>query len=110
MNEVILNIYLIINAGLVVEFKAFSYEIEGGDDYKINFLKKNTAADFSRAYHFDAPTDKNGNFMKYNKFARLEQRGKQFELFEEIFSSFKVPENPLICVTPVVDGIIFAGE
>lgn len=109
MNEVILNIYLIINSGLVVEFKAFSYEIEGGDDYKINFLKRNAEADFSRAYHFDAPTDRHGKFMPYNKFAKLEKRGRQFELFEEIFSSFNVAEHPLICVTPVVDGKIFAG-
>ena len=110
MNEVILNIYLIINDGLVVEFKAFSYEIEGGDDYKINFLKRNAESDFSRAYHFDAPADKNGKFMPYNKFAKLEKRGRQFELFEEIFSSFKVLERPLVCVTPVVDGKIISGS
>jgi hypothetical protein len=108
MNEVILNIYIIINDGLVVEFKAFSYEIEGGDDYKINFLKRNASSDFSRAYHFDAPADKHGKFMPYNKFAKLEKRGRQFELFEEIFSSFNVPERPLVCVTPVVDGKIIS--
>lgn len=108
MNEVILNIYLIINDGLVVEYKAFSYEIEGGDDYKINYLKRNAASDYSRAYHFDAVTDKNGKFMPYNKFAKLEKRGRQFELFEEIFTSFNIPEKPLICVTPVVDGKIIS--
>lgn len=106
MNEVILNIYLIINNGLVVEFKAFSYQIEGGDDFKIDFLKRNAEADFSRAYHFNAPSDKKGKFIPYNKFAKLEKRGRQFELFEEIFTSFNIPEKPLICVTPVVDGKI----
>ena len=108
MNEIILNIYLIINNGLVVEFKALSYQLEGGDDYKIDFLKRNAEADFSRAYHFDAPTDKSGKFMPYNKFAKLEKRGRQFELFEEIFESFDIPEKPLICVTPVVDGKIIS--
>ena len=48
--------------------------------------------------------------MKYNKFARLEEKGRQFELFEEIFSNFNIPENPLICVTPVVDGKIISSE
>jgi hypothetical protein len=109
MNEIILNIYLIINQGMVIEFRAFSYQIEGGDDYKIDFLKRNAAADFSRAYHFDAPSDKNGKFMSYSKFAKLEQKGRQYELFEEIFSSFNVPEKPLICVTPVVDGKIISS-
>ncbi len=37
MNEIILNIYLIINNGIVVEFRAVAYEREGGDDNKINF-------------------------------------------------------------------------
>ena len=110
MDEVILNIYLIINKGLVVEFKAFSYQVEGGDDYKIDFLKKRAAEDFSRAYHFDAPSDKHGKFMSYNKFAKLEKRGRQYELFEEIFSSFNIPENPLIYVTPVVDGKIISSD
>lgn len=109
MNEIILNIYLIINQGMVVEFRAVSYEIEGGDDYKIEFLKKNAKADYSKAYHFDAPTDKHGKFMPYNRFAKLEQRGRQFELFEEIFSNFNLPEKPLICVTPVVDGNIISA-
>lgn len=110
MNEVILNIYLVINDGFVEEFRAVAYEMEGGDDNKIKYLKSKAAQDFSNSYHFDAPSDKAGRFMKYNKFARLEQKGRQFELFEEIFSNFSVPENPLICVTPVVDGKILSSE
>jgi len=109
MNEVILNIYLIINKGMVVEFRAISYQREGGDDSKIDFLKKQAAEDFSRAYHFDAPSDKNGKFMSYNKFAKLEKRGRQYELFEEIFTNFDLPEKPLICVTSVVDGKIISN-
>lgn len=110
MNEIILNIYLIINRDFVEAFRAIAYETEGSDDNKIKFLKSKAEEDFSSAYHFDAPSDNHGNFMKYSKFARLEQRGRQFELFEEIFRRFKVPENPLICVTPVVDGKILAEK
>jgi hypothetical protein len=110
MNEIILNIYLVINNDKVMEFRAVAYEKEGGDDYKIRFLKGRASKDYELAYRFDAPTDKDGNYMKYKKFARLEQRGRQFELFEEIFSSFNVPQNPLICVTPVLDGKILAEE
>lgn len=109
MNEVILNIYLIINNGYVEEFRAVAYEMEGGDDNKIKFLKSKAAQDFNNSYHFNAPANRMGRFMKYNKFARLEEKGRQFELFEEIFSNFDVPENPLICVTPVVDGKIISS-
>lgn len=110
MNEIILNIYLIINNGYVEEFRAIGYEMEGGDDNKIKFLKSKAEEDFVRAYHFDAPTNAKGKFMSYNKFYKLEKRGRQFELFEEIFENFEVPQNPLICVTPVVDGKIIAGK
>jgi hypothetical protein len=46
--------------------------------------------------------------MPYSKFAKLESQGLQFQLFEEIFSKYGVPQNPLVCVTPVVDGIVMS--
>jgi len=110
MNEIILNIYLVITEKLVVEFRAMAYEHEGGDDNKIKFLKSRVAEDFHNSYHFDAPVDKQGRFMSYKKFHKLEKRGMHFQLFEEIFSKFHLPEKPLICVTPVVDGEIYAGD
>ena len=110
MNEIILNIYLIINNGLVEEYRVVAYEREGGDDNKMKYLKSRAREDFPSAYKFDAPKDKKGKFMSYNRLHKLEKRGMHFELFEEIFSSFKVAEQPLICVTPVVDGEIYAGE
>ncbi len=106
MNECILNIYLIINNNFVEEFRAVSYVKGGNDDEKIKHLKNRVNEDFEEAIKFDAPQDKKGNFMNYNKFSKLEKRGRHFELFEDIFSSFDVPEHPLVCVTPVVDGKI----
>ena len=106
MEETILNIYLIIENGNVVEFKAKAYKHDDNDNIKIQFLKDQVKQDFGSAYTFDAPQNDKGQFMTYNQFAKLEKAGKQFELFEEIFCEFKVPENPLICVTPVVDGEI----
>lgn len=46
--------------------------------------------------------------MLYSKFAKLELQGMQYQLFEEIFRKYEVPQNPLICVTPVVDGIVMS--
>ncbi len=110
MNETILNIYLVIKNGFVVGFKAKSYLSDDGDNEKINLLKKNAKADYLTSYHFDAPQNKHGEFMKYKSFSKLESRGMHFQLFEEIFSKFDVPENPLVCVTPVVDGEVRAAE
>lgn len=110
MKEIILNIYLMINKGLVEEFRAMAYEREGGDDNKIAFLKSRAREDFTNAYKFDAPRDKHGKFMPYKRLHKFEKRGMHFQLFEEIFSSFDVPEQPLICVTPIVDGEIYSSE
>lgn len=110
MNEIILNIYLIIINDIITEFRAVSYELEGGDDNKIKFLKSRVREDFEKAYRFDAPADKHRKFMSYKKFHKLEKRGMQFQLFEEIFERFGVPENPIVCVTPVVDGEFYAEE
>ena len=104
MNETILNIYLIIENGVVVEYRANAYEIDGDDEDKIKYLKGRVKEDFTKAYKFDAPSDKYGRFMKYYKFAKLEDRGKHSNLYEEIFDKFNISERPLICVTPVVDG------
>jgi len=108
MKETILNIYLVIETGIVKEFRAIAYEEEGSDEEKIAFLKSRAKQDYPNSIHFEAPVDKKGNFMTYNKFYKLEKRGLQFQLFEEIFDAFKVPENPLVCVTPVVDGEIYS--
>lgn len=109
MEETILNIYLIITNGFVTEFRAKAYKSDDGDNEKINFLKQRAKTDLKSAYHFDSPTNDKGEFMSYIKFAKLEKKGFHFELFEEIFQKFDVPEHPLICVTPVVDGE-FLGE
>ncbi len=108
MNETILNIYLVIKNNFVVSFKAKAYEQQGSDEDKISFLKSCAAKDFENAYVFDAPTNRVGEFMSYNKFNKLEMQGMHYQLFEDIFSKFSIPENPLICVTPVVDGEILA--
>ncbi len=110
MLEIILNIFLIIENDYVVAFRAHAHEMEGGDDRKIRFLKDNVDEDFQRANVFDAPTNKTGDFMKYNKFSRLEKQGMQYQLFEEIFQYFKAPQNPIVCVTPVVNGTLYKNQ
>lgn len=106
--ETILNIYLIIENNYVTAFKAKAYEREGSDKDKIDFLKSKAKTDLSNSFHFDAPKNKHGQYMPYKKFSKLESQGFQYRLFEDIFEKFGVPEKPLICVTPVVDGEVWS--
>jgi hypothetical protein len=106
--ETILNIYLIIDNNIVTAFKCKAYQQEGTDVEKIRFLKEHAKGDLGSSYHFDAPQNKDSEFMSYKKFSKIESQGLQYKLFEEIFRKFGVPEKPLICVTPVVDGEVWA--
>lgn len=106
MFEKLANIWLVINDDYVVEFRAACYEMEGGDDNKIAFLKSRAKEDYASAFHFEAPKNNKNEFMRYRKFSSLEKHGMQYQLFEEIFEKFELPDRPLICVTPVVDGKI----
>lgn len=108
MTETILNIYLIIDKDFVTAFKCKAYEQDGSDEEKIKFLKEHAKTDLSTSYHFDAPQNKDGEFMSYKKFSKIESQGLQYKLFEEIFRKFNVPEKPLLCVTPVVNGEVWA--
>ena len=97
MNEIILNIYLIINNGLVDEFRAVAYEKEGGDDNKIKYLKSRAKEDFNLAYKFDAPTDEKGKFMSYKRFHKFEKRCMHIQLFEEIFNYVRMTFSCCVC-------------
>jgi hypothetical protein len=108
LTETILNIFLIIDNDFVRAFKAKAYEMDGSDEDKIKFLKERAKEDFDSSFQFDAPRNKKGVFMTYKKFSKVEAQGMQYQLFEEIFEKFKVPEKPLICVTPVVNGEVWA--
>ncbi|MCX6168576.1 MAG: hypothetical protein NTX65_04500 [Ignavibacteriales bacterium] len=109
MQETILNIYLIIDKNIVTAYKCKAYQQDGSDEEKIKFLKEQAKEDFSNSYHFDAPQNKRGEFMSYKKFSKIESQGLQYKLFEEIFEKFHVPEKPMVCVTPVVDGDVWAN-
>ena len=63
--------------------------------------RSSAASDVYKRQVFDSPSDKEGKFISYDKFHKLEKRGMHFQLFETIFQKFGVAENPLVCVTPV---------
>ncbi len=108
MKEKIANIYIIINNNIIKGFRAKEYIISGTDEEKVNHLMENSKGDFEIAIPFDPPMDNKGNYMKYRSFAKLAKRGMEHQLFENIFVDLDLPEKPLICVTPVVDGKIIS--
>lgn len=108
MEENILNLFVIIKDGIITGIKAISHSKDGNDDEKIVFLKNSARNDFVIAEDFQAPYDKKNKMMTYKQFSKLERQGLQYQLFENIFNHFNLPENPIICLTPVVNGEILS--
>lgn len=106
--EKALNIYLIIENNRVIGLKAKSYLVDGSDEEKINFLKSKAREDFNGSYAFDPPLYKDQKPFKYSKFSKLEKLGMHCELYGEIFERFEVPDEPIICVTPCLNGKLLA--
>ncbi len=106
MTEKIVNIYLIIEGNYITEIKAIAYEKDGSDSEKIEFLKSQAENDLNRAINFDTPQNNKGELMTFKEFNKLSKYGNEYKLFEMIFEYFELPENPLICVNPIVDGKI----
>ena len=85
MNEIILNIYLVINNNLVEAFKVVSYEIEGGDDRKIEFLK---SVSYTHLRAHETVLDlvcrllleKKKNKVKKNKKKKIQKKKKKVEI------------------------------
>ncbi len=104
--EVILNIYLIVEEGMIIEYRAYSYVMGGRDDIKRKFLKTKAPEDFERALSFEAPINKKGKFMSLYRYLKLARRRRHFALFRKIFIHFKAPKDPMINVTFIINGKI----
>ena len=104
--ETIINLFLIIEKDSIVQFKALSHKVSGSDEEKIAFLKSKVEGDFQIAEEFESPQNEKGEFITYKDFEKFEKAGLHFNFFEGIFRTYEVGSEPLICVTPVVEGKI----
>ncbi len=104
--EKIVNIYIIIEGETIKQLKGIAYEKEGTDYEKIEFLKSQAENDINRSINFNPPVSNKGDLMTYKQFNKLAKHGEEHKLFVEIFEYFDLPENPLICVSPVINGKI----
>ncbi len=120
MTERIFNLYLFIQSGLtasgiIQELGARMHERSGTDADKIAFLQKQAAEDLAEVQRFPVParyvlvainSAATQAGLDYRGYEKLVQGGRHLEVFEEVFQAMDAPADPLICITPVVDGNI----
>jgi hypothetical protein len=111
-NEKIFNLFLFIEGDLVTKLGCRCHEMGGSDRDKLAFLQASVNSDLVEASEFPVPdryllvaqggTRSVG--LRYDGYMQLSTLGRHLEVFEEVFSHFDGPSNPLTCITPIVDG------
>jgi len=111
--ERIFNLFLFIEGGIIQELGVVVHVHQGSDSAKIKFLQDSVASDFANSQRFPLPhrfitiqgsDGVNRGRLSYDTFVFLMQNGAVAGVFEEVFQKIGAPQNPLMCVTPIVDG------
>lgn len=97
--EHVFNIFVYFDKGSAIEYGACSHAIGGDDAEKIAYLRSRIEQDHraARRYGFS----RSFTIEEWRAVSRL---GQCLTYFEEAFSCLGAPQEPLVCITPVVDG------
>jgi hypothetical protein len=112
VKEKVFNLFLFIEVDIIVGLGARCHQAEGSDREKIAFLQRQVKHDLASAerfpmpkrYHLVFPDGRTGTGIQYQSYQQLAMLQRHLDLFEEIFTHFGASENPLMCITPVVDS------
>jgi hypothetical protein len=107
MKETIHCLYLFIQNDTIFELGVATYNAEGSDENKIEFLKSRAFLDYKESKRFNIPKEylgKKNSELHYRTFIAMQRQGIHLDLFEKIFEYYDSPSNPLVNITPIVDG------
>ena len=114
--EMVFNLFLFINDGVIREIGVLSYEISGDDESKLHFLQ-NKVLDWKHSRRRELPhscilvqpgKQNQHRAITYATFVKLGEIGMQMLLLEEtIFKHYPdCRRDPLMVITAIVDGEI----
>ncbi len=117
MTEILFNLFLFFSNNIITDIGVVSHLLDGTDEEKLSFLQAQVSNDFKNAKIFPIPSEfsrSDGTVHpvpfyseKYNALCRL---GRQLKLFEQIFQTLNAPKEPLVVITPIVDGKIVIDQ
>jgi hypothetical protein len=116
VRETVYNLYVILEEEFICALGVTPHVRSGPDGEKLRFLQENVRSDYEAARTFPVParyetavmgSDKTkvAGTITFEKYLRLSSDGQQLDIFEELFRSIGAPPDPLVCITPVVDGV-----
>lgn len=112
MTEPTFNLFLFISDEVITGIGATVRKQSGTDTEKLRCLQDSVADDCRVCKRYQVPARyvmvRDGRAHQrrigYVAFKQLASIGRQIEFFEEVFQDLGAPQNPLMVVTPVVDG------
>ena len=112
MKEKIFNLFLFIEDEVIVGLGVRCHQADGSDREKLALLQRQVKHDLPGAERFPMPARYVLVFpdggraagIRYQSYQELSRMQKHLDLLEEIFTHFGASNNPLMCITAVVDG------
>jgi hypothetical protein len=113
VKEKIFNLFLFVENDIIVGLGARCHHADGTDGEKLALLQRQMKHDLPGAERFPIPEryslvlpdGRSGTGLHYQSYQKLALLQRHLDLFEEIFTHFGASDNPLMCITPAVDGI-----
>ncbi|WP_406698248.1 hypothetical protein V5E97_05265 [Singulisphaera sp. Ch08] len=109
--ENIFNPFLFVEGELITKLGGLCHEKGGTVREKIAFLQANLTRDLLNATEFPIPESYTlvtpsgtETGLRYEGYLKLSELGRHLKVFEEVFEHFDGSEDPLSCITPIVDG------
>jgi hypothetical protein len=111
VKEKIFNLFLFLENEIIVGLGARCHQADGSDREKLALLQRQVKHDLPGAdrfpmpkrYHLVFPDGRTGTGIQYQSYQQLARIQQHLDLFEEVFTHFGASNNPLMCITPIVD-------
>jgi len=99
LKEPAYNLFLYVDKSLISALGVAVHELDGTDPEKLMTLQKRVGQDYRVAKRY-----KLARRFEWGEYEVLMRLGRELEIFEEVFRDCKAPLNPLVAITPIVDG------
>ncbi len=114
MKEQVFNLFVFVTQDYVRELGAVVHEVDGSDSDKLAYLRSIAASDAGAACRYKVPPrytvrQEDGTYapgIHYRVFQQMTSGGRLCEIFDEVLEEFKATASPMVCVTPIVDGVV----
>lgn len=100
MKETVYNLFLYVEQSLINELGVAIHELDGTQEEKLSTLQMRTGQDYKIAKRYKVKSK-----FKWSEYEGRMRLGRHLEVFEDIFRDCNAPINPLVVITPIVDGV-----